>query len=275
MKWATIVCIVLLYQANSYLKDGVKMRFCPNCNLEFDDRYAFCHQCGDKLQEKIEQNFCPYCGNQIETDGVFCPFCGNSLEESDATPKVGNFTVAVDNSHTVPNTVVSPKNHVEYNHVTQSQSVYEVKDSEEPFLTKHHLLSYDGRRGRMSYLKVQIFWSIITKVLTLFVVPLVFALGNIGILVGFIIDLIFAYPMFCNVSKRMHDLEWPTSWAAILCVLGVLLSYGIEATKPFAGSSNSILYGRLVIVLIFCIPFVLLVFKKGTEGPNRYGQDPL
>ena len=68
---------------NGYGYDGwCKMKICPNCSVEYEDKYAFCHQCGGKLQEKIEQNFCPFCGNKVETDGEFCPFCGNSLEET-------------------------------------------------------------------------------------------------------------------------------------------------------------------------------------------------
>ena len=57
------------------------MRFCPNCNLEYEDKYAFCHHCGSKLQDKAEQIFCPYCGNKVETDGAFCPYCGNSITD--------------------------------------------------------------------------------------------------------------------------------------------------------------------------------------------------
>ena len=250
------------------------MRVCPNCNLEYEDKYAFCHHCGSKLQDKVEQIFCPYCGNKVETDGAFCPFCGNSLEE-DTTPKVGNYTAPIDSSHSVPNAIVLPKNHVEYNRVTQSQSVYDIKDSEESFFSKRHLFTYEGRRGRMSYLTVQAFWSFITQVLTLFVLPVVFALGDAGFLLAFIVDIVFAYPMFCNISKRMHDLGWPTSWAVALCAVATLIQYGNNMTKSSAFSNSSVLYLKWIIVIILCIPLVFLLFKKGTDGPNQYGQDPL
>ena len=55
------------------------MQFCSNCNVEVDDKFSFCPQCGSRLQSKTESNFCPYCGNRIETEGEFCPFCGKPL----------------------------------------------------------------------------------------------------------------------------------------------------------------------------------------------------
>lgn len=61
--------------------DGAKMKICSNCNLEYEDKFTFCRQCGSKLQEIIEHNFCPYCGNRIEKEDAFCPYCGNSVKE--------------------------------------------------------------------------------------------------------------------------------------------------------------------------------------------------
>ncbi|MBO6186234.1 MAG: SEL1-like repeat protein [Chryseobacterium sp.] len=63
----------------------ITMKFCPNCQKDFDDKFIFCHYCGGKLQEKIKLIFCPYCGNKIETDGQFCPYCGNILNGSEVT----------------------------------------------------------------------------------------------------------------------------------------------------------------------------------------------
>ena len=250
------------------------MKICLNCKLEYEDKYAFCHQCGSKLQEKIEQNFCPFCGNKIETDGGFCPFCGNSLEKTESVVNTSN--AIIDNSLKTTNKSYSSESVVKSVSLENKQSVYEIKESDEPFFSKQHLLTYNGRRGRLSYLKVGVFWSIIIQILTLFLVPIVIALGNVvGLLFAFLIDLVLAYPMFCNVSKRMHDLDWPTSWSAVLCLFGVFLSYGNEVTKSLAGSNNSMLYGKVVVALIFCIPFIILTFKKGTEGPNQYGEDPV
>lgn len=49
-----------------------------------------------------------------------------------------------------------------------------------------------------------------------------------------------------NAIKRLHDLNWSGSWAYLL----------------FAPVTNFIL-------------FFLLLFRRGTNGPNKYGSDPL
>ena len=35
---------------------GVEMKFCPNCNLQYDDKFGFCKKCGQKLKDYQEQN---------------------------------------------------------------------------------------------------------------------------------------------------------------------------------------------------------------------------
>ena len=55
------------------------MKICPKCNEEYDDKFVFCHQCGEKLQEKIELTFCQYCRKKVKIDGDYCPYCGNQL----------------------------------------------------------------------------------------------------------------------------------------------------------------------------------------------------
>ena len=254
---------------------GVEMKFCPNCNVEYEDKFAFCHHCGRKLQEKIEQNFCPYCGNKVETDGEFCPFCGNSLKETEAVSTINNYEVSTNSTLTTSNKSSLPKFNIEIADIKPNQAACKIKDSEEPFFSKEHLLTYGGRRGRMSFISVQVFWSVITSVVTFCLTPVVLAMGDIGLLLAFIIDAIMAYPLFCNVAKRMHDLDWPTSRAVALAVAGIILSWLIEATKPFSRSNDALLYGRVIVAVAFCIPFLLLNFKKGTDGPNQYGSDPL
>ena len=85
------------------------MKVCSKCNLEYDDKFAFCHKCGSKLELKEEKPVCPSCGNEIETDGEFCPYCG---------------------------TVLATKNGIANQQHTKSNQVVESSDSKDKTFTK-------------------------------------------------------------------------------------------------------------------------------------------
>ena len=69
-------------------------------------------------------------------------------------------------------------------------------------------------------------------------------------------------------SKRLHDLGWTAWLMAIPLLVGVTLPYaGLSVGDPI----NTIIMNS-VGVLASLLP---LAFLKGTEGPNRYGPDPL
>ena len=55
------------------------MKICPKCQLEYDDKFAFCRKCGGQLLLKQERKTCNKCGHPVETNGTFCPHCGASL----------------------------------------------------------------------------------------------------------------------------------------------------------------------------------------------------
>lgn len=59
------------------------MKVCPNCNLRYEDIFAFCKKCGSKLEFEEEKKFCPSCGKEIKIEGEFCPYCGASLKNND------------------------------------------------------------------------------------------------------------------------------------------------------------------------------------------------
>ncbi len=92
-----------------------------------------------------------------------------------------------------------------------------------------------------------------------------------------IIDLAFTYPEFALALKRAHDRDMP-NWVLIAffganAFLDLLMVLGVAGTddQPSAVS--------LAIALPFTIIGLALLFelgfRKGTEGPNQYGPDPL
>jgi uncharacterized membrane protein YhaH (DUF805 family) len=91
------------------------------------------------------------------------------------------------------------------------------------------------------------------------------------------VDLILTYPEFAVATKRAHDRNIPTWIVALffagsvvfdLTVLAGVANKETEVTAPFA--FIILLWGVFGLVLL-----ADLGFRRGTDGPNRYGADPL
>ena len=65
------------------------MRNCSTCEIEFEEEYKFCPNCGKSLEEVLEdqqpeetsstQIICSSCGEENEPDASFCVSCGANL----------------------------------------------------------------------------------------------------------------------------------------------------------------------------------------------------
>jgi uncharacterized membrane protein YhaH (DUF805 family) len=90
-----------------------------------------------------------------------------------------------------------------------------------------------------------------------------------------ILDLAFTYPEFAIAVKRSNDRNLSPWVVALFFAINValdlftLLNGELDSTEPI---NNIILipFALLALVLI-----VELGFRRGTEGPNRFGPDPL
>jgi uncharacterized membrane protein YhaH (DUF805 family) len=69
--------------------------------------------------------------------------------------------------------------------------------------------------------------------------------------------------------KRLHDRDRPGYLIAAPIVLGAIIAVVIAAANQ---SAAAILPGAGFVALLALVP---LGFVKGTQGPNRYGPDPL
>jgi len=65
------------------------MKYCQQCEIEYEGNEAFCAKCGGKLTEKAEpeivasvgekKRFCTQCGSEYKENVVLCGKCGNKL----------------------------------------------------------------------------------------------------------------------------------------------------------------------------------------------------
>jgi uncharacterized membrane protein YhaH (DUF805 family) len=135
----------------------------------------------------------------------------------------------------------------------------------------HLFLSFEGRISRTT------FWI---GVGILIVVESIaqYAAGQFGNdQASAVVDLVFAFPEFAVAAKRAHDRNIPTLLIALFFAgavgLDVLMLGGWDVTgdKP-STAFLAILIPWGIFALILLID---LGFRRGTEGPNAYGPDPL
>lgn len=118
------------------------------------------------------------------------------------------------------------------------------------------LFTYKGRVNRKKYITV----CIILFILSTLSIFLVKSTTNMFIGITFLLlNMAFFVLQALNFAKRLHDLDY-SSWLAVLYVLLAVLIVGGY---------------QLVIDIIRAFWEICLAIKKGTEGPNQYGADPL
>lgn len=116
-----------------------------------------------------------------------------------------------------------------------------------------------------------------------------FALGLIalaGELLAYVLDIpalsyvmyaIVLWPSFAVNVKRAHDRDRPTWWIVLFFAWALLLN--AVQLSGYGGTDDEPSYLFFVLGipwLVFAIAlFIDLTFRRGTEGANRYGPDPL
>ncbi len=217
--------------------------------------------------------FCAYCGKELPPNVVFCPYCGNKS----VLPKEDNNTQIVESTYQRQDTVNSYNENttdVTMNSAVTGSAYYDNKGSDaysvsakddptyaKPF-SKTGLFNYRGRRSRSDYFKVGFTTALVQN-----------ALKKVPV-INIIVIIVLIYVNFTNASKRLHDIDKPTSWAVILGIFDFICGFIIgvvEASVSGVGAFNTVM---LSIAIPF-IPRLILLCIKGTEGPNQYGPDPL
>jgi uncharacterized membrane protein YhaH (DUF805 family) len=92
-----------------------------------------------------------------------------------------------------------------------------------------------------------------------------------------IVDLVFTYPQFAVTIKSAHDRGMP-DWV-LIAFFAASAFLDLLVVLDFAGTNeHPNLLSLAVAIPLTVVGVALLVelgFRKGTEGPNQYGPDPL
>ncbi len=103
--------------------------------------------------------------------------------------------------------------------------------------------------------------------------------GIFGVLVG-VIGLVNMWVAFALSAKRLHDRDrtgWWLIWQLLILILAVILVVVAIAVPQEQGAVWYALAGAacLAAFVISVWLFVQIGFLRGTQGPNRFGPDPL
>lgn len=135
------------------------------------------------------------------------------------------------------------------------------------------LTSFEGRLNRKPY------WMAVLTVLVLTVAVFVVSLGILPQIIGMpLIVVAVIAGMFINLAisvKRLHDRDKSAHWLWVFIgvpfLLGLIGGF-LEASGTGAGFA---LVLNLIGTGISLWMLVELGFLRGTDGPNRFGHDPL
>ncbi len=137
-------------------------------------------------------------------------------------------------------------------------------------LNAEDLLSPKGRRGRRDFIIVCLGVSVLSSVIQ-----------SIPVLHQLVIpSLLLSYVGFTNTAKRLHDLNLSAWWAGLMYV--VILTFLISAAfiakmqpPDFSGPLGTVFIVSGIFLAVTSLAALALVFKKGTDGDNKYGPNPL
>ena len=139
----------------------------------------------------------------------------------------------------------------------------------------------DGRINRSEYFWRSFKYAFLTVGMAV-VAGVAYLLGGSGLVGGalltvfMLLALLFYWRLLMGAVKRLHDLNCSGWW--VLLMLGITdYSYTINHTKISFNLADYLLGETIgnIFSIIGLVLGLLLVFKRGTVGVNKYGKDPL
>ncbi|WP_170181892.1 DUF805 domain-containing protein [Phreatobacter stygius] len=130
------------------------------------------------------------------------------------------------------------------------------------------LLTFEGRIGRQDFWIGAIALAVVNLIVGWF-----FGLIGGAFLSG-LVSLVLAYPAYCLALKRSNDLDYPQTYVQAFMAFQIALT----VISMFGGLGLGVLFFSILLPILGIAALALLVvlgFFQGTNGPNRYGPDPL
>ena len=92
-----------------------------------------------------------------------------------------------------------------------------------------------------------------------------------------VFDLITTYPEFALAVKRAHDRNIPTWIIVVFFALNVAVDLMLFAGYGLNPTARPVQFYVIAVpgLLLFLVLLIELGFRRGTQGDNRYGPDPL
>jgi len=136
-------------------------------------------------------------------------------------------------------------------------------------------LTLDGRIGRARFWLGTVVVAGVSMAATYLIVALV-GISQAAVAFSAAVAFALAYPSYAVTAKRFQDRDKPGFLALLLLIpsygANLLYTFGVfDLDQPSAWAQAL----DVIIAVIFLWFLVELGFLKGTQGPNRYGPDPL
>lgn len=277
-----------------------KDRACPKCGAPYEEGDRFCPQCGASLTEEIREAEAP--GEKSETPA------SEEKEEAESRDSQGK-TIFGETPAPVPFEMEEKKPDISREEPSFENNAYRDDSSRYDYTRTYgeeslsdkldHILerwspansdgfsdtSFRGRFfnfvGRLNRWRYFI-WGILLCVF-FFVLYAVIMLGLAGtflaafasgqgalFLVGLLMFFVFQLPFYVAALslsiRRAHDLGKSTLFGC-LYLLNLPLSFVLQTIDSRALA--------FIVAVAYFVYGMYLLFAKGTEGPNKYGPDPL
>ena len=138
---------------------------------------------------------------------------------------------------------------------------------------------FSGRASRFDYIVRFLLPSVLVQILARLL-----AEGGLGMIaLSLLLSLTIAYCGIAALVKRLHDLD-RSSWyllqyfvayLAAFVVLGLLVGLGRLASAGSSAQATAIVVGAVAPLGVTIWYFIDIFCRRGTVGPNRFGEDPV